>query len=64
VAADGRLYLTDEYGTVCVLKAGPEYELLAKNSMDQICMATPAIAGRTMYVRGRNHLFAIGQGGD
>jgi outer membrane protein assembly factor BamB len=64
VAADGRLYFTDEYGTIFVVKAGPEYELLAKNSMGEICMATPAIAGKTLYVRGRRHVFAIGQGGD
>jgi outer membrane protein assembly factor BamB len=64
VAADGRLYLTDEYGTVFVVKAGPRYELLAKNSMGEVCMATPAISGKTLYVRGRRHLFAIGQGGD
>jgi outer membrane protein assembly factor BamB len=45
VAGDGKIYFTSEEGTVFVLKAGPEYELLEQNEMGEICMATPAISG-------------------
>lgn len=61
VACDGRLYFTDEYGNITVIKAGPEHEILAANPMDEICMASPAIANKTLYVRARHHLFAIGK---
>jgi len=59
VAADGKLYLTSEDGDIFVLRAGESFELIAQNSLDEVLMATPALAGGTMYVRGRRHLFAI-----
>ena len=44
IASDGKLYFSAESGEVYVVKAGPEYELLAQNDMDDIIMATPALA--------------------
>lgn len=63
VAADGKLYLADEYGNVHVVKAGPEYELLKTNSLQESCLASPAISGSLLFVRTIGHLFAIGKGG-
>ena len=60
VAADGKLYLSGEDGDVFVVKAGPQFELVARNRMGQPLMATPAIAGRMMLVRGERELIAIG----
>jgi len=61
VAADGRIYLSSEDGDLFVVKSGRTFELLAKNSMGEPLMATPALAGGTMLVRGEKHLFAIGR---
>ena len=61
VACDGRLYFSDEYGNINVIAASKEYKFLAVNPMGEICMATPAIANKTLYVRARHHLFAIGR---
>ena len=61
VAADGRIYLSSEDGDVFVVRAGRTFELLAKNPMGEPLMATPALAGGTMFVRGEKHLFAIGR---
>lgn len=61
VAAGGRLYLASEDGVIHVVKAGAEFELLASNSMDEPLMATPAIAGGALIVRGANQLFSIGR---
>jgi outer membrane protein assembly factor BamB len=61
VAADGKLYLSGEDGDVFVVKAGPQFELLARNPMGQSLMATPAISGGMMLVRGEHELFAIGR---
>jgi len=60
VAADGKLYLTSEDGDIFVVKAGPAYELLAKNAMGQVIMATPAISSGVIILRGLKDVFAIG----
>jgi outer membrane protein assembly factor BamB len=59
VAAAGKLYFPSEDGEIFVVKPGPAYELLATNPMGEVLMATPALAGNTLYVRGLKHLFAI-----
>lgn len=59
VASDGRLFFTSELGDVFVLKAGPEFEILAKNPMGEICMATPAIVEDGIYFRTQSHLVKI-----
>jgi outer membrane protein assembly factor BamB len=61
VAADGRLYLSGEDGDVFVVKAGPKLEILGRNPMGQPLMATPAISGGMILVRGERELFAIGR---
>ena len=60
IASDGKLYFSSENGKVYVIAAGPGYKQLAVNDMDDICMATPAISGDTLFVRTRRHLYALG----
>jgi outer membrane protein assembly factor BamB len=60
VAADGKIYLPSEDGDVFVVNAGPKFEIAGKNAMGEPLMATPAIAGKTMYIRGERTLFAVG----
>ena len=60
VAADGKLYFVSEDGDVFVVKADTKYELLARNSMGEVVMATPAIGGKMLVIRGQTHLFGIG----
>jgi len=59
VAADGKLYFASEDGDVFVVKAGPEYELLARNPMGEVLMASPAISDGLLIVRGQRHVFGI-----
>jgi len=59
VAADGKLYFSSEDGNIYVVQAGPEYKLLAKNPMKDVCMATPAISGNTLYFRTQHYLIAV-----
>ena len=61
VAAAGRLYFTAEDGEVHVVRAGPEFELLAVNDMGETCMATPAISEGVLFWRTRSHLVAVGE---
>ncbi|MGH9658837.1 MAG: PQQ-binding-like beta-propeller repeat protein [Bryobacteraceae bacterium] len=60
VAAGGSLYFTSEDGEIFVVRAGAQYELLAANPMGEVLMATPAIAGGMLIVRGQKHVFAVG----
>jgi len=60
VAADGHIILSSEDGDMFVVAAGDAFSIVGKNPMGEPLMATPAIAGGTLYVRGEKHLFAIG----
>jgi outer membrane protein assembly factor BamB len=59
VAVADRLYVTNEDGHTYVLAKGREYKLLGENELGETVMATPAISGDVLYIRGRKHLFAI-----
>lgn len=59
VAADGRIYMGSEDGDVFVVKAGPKFELLARNAVGEPIMASPAIAKGMLIVRGEHSLFAF-----
>ena len=61
VISDGRLFASSEDGEIFVVKTGAAFEVLGQHSMGEPLMATPAIAGGTMYVRGQKTLFAIGR---
>jgi outer membrane protein assembly factor BamB len=63
VAADGKLYLPSEDGDVFVVRAGPTFELIARNAMGQPLMASPAISEGVLFLRGEKDLFAVGQAG-
>jgi outer membrane protein assembly factor BamB len=59
IAADGKVYLTSEEGNVFVVKAGPTFQLLSKNALKDICMATPAISKNTLFFRTQHCVIAI-----
>ncbi len=61
VAADGKIYFTSEEGEVYVVKAGPEFKVLATNRMGEVCMATPAISEGTLFFRTQGNLVAVGE---
>jgi outer membrane protein assembly factor BamB len=61
VAADGKLYLSNEDGEILVIGAGDKFTHIATNSMGELLMATPALSQGVMYVRSSQSLFAIGK---
>jgi outer membrane protein assembly factor BamB len=61
ILAAGKLYITSEDGDIYVVKTGAQYELLSKNPMGEPVLATPALVGDVLLVRGAKHLFAIGE---
>jgi outer membrane protein assembly factor BamB len=61
VAADGKIYLSNEDGEMLVIAAGEKFNHLATNSMGELLMATPALSDGVMYVRSSASLFAVGR---
>ena len=60
VTADGKLYFTGELGDVFVLRVSPDFEVIACNRLDGLCLATPAISEGLIFFRTTEHLVAIG----
>lgn len=58
-AYDGKIFCLSEDGDTFVIQAGPEFKLLGKNSLDDFCMATPAIAGDSLLIRTATKLYRI-----
>jgi outer membrane protein assembly factor BamB len=59
VYAGGRIYFASTRGTVTVIAAGREYRELAVNEFDEPFLASPALSGKTLYLRSRGHLYRI-----
>jgi outer membrane protein assembly factor BamB len=59
-AYNGKIFALSEDGDTYVIQAGPEYKLLRKNSLNEMVMATPAVAGRSLLIRTATKLYRIG----
>jgi outer membrane protein assembly factor BamB len=59
VAGDGKIYVSNQEGEVTVLKASPEWEILAINHLDDEIFATPAIDQGRIYLRTRGTLYCF-----
>jgi outer membrane protein assembly factor BamB len=63
VLAEGRLYITSENeGLTTVFAAGPKFEILAENPLDDYCLASPAVSDGQIFIRTDKFLWAIGKG--
>jgi outer membrane protein assembly factor BamB len=62
VAAKGRVYVLGRDGTCLVLKLGPKLEVLATNKLADKTDASIALAGKELFVRGRQYLYCIAEG--
>ena len=60
-AADGKVYLLSEDGHTFVIEAGDKYVELAKNSLDEMSLASPALAPDTIFLRTQTRLYRIGR---
>jgi outer membrane protein assembly factor BamB len=61
VLAEGRLYFTDDDGVTYVLKAGPAYQLMSRNPLNDECYSSPAVSSGRIYVRTLHYLWCIGK---
>jgi len=59
VAADGKIYLSNEDGGIAVVAADRTFRHVATNDMGEPIMATPALSRGVLFVRTMNSVFAI-----
>jgi outer membrane protein assembly factor BamB len=59
IAAAGRVYFFGREGKTAVVKPGPTFEPLAENKLEGTLIATPAVAGKSLFIRTDTHLYRI-----
>ncbi len=59
IESEGHVYFCNQEGLCTVLQAGGEYKELAQNHLDAGCMASPAVAGKALFLRTATHLYRI-----
>lgn len=61
VGAGGKVYLAGRNGAIVVIKHGPEFEILAENTLDDGFDASPAIVDNEIFLRGYKNLYCIAE---
>ena len=57
--ADGKIWLFSEEGKTSVITPGKSFQLLTENQLGDGFMASPAIAGKSFFLRSRTHLYRV-----
>ncbi len=60
LAAEGRIYFLNTSGLCTVVSASDRFEKLSENQLGEGTLASPAVAGGKLYLRGRKALYCIG----
>ena len=61
VLAEGKIYITSENeGLTSVYRAGPKFELISENPLNDYCLSSPAVSQGQIFIRTTGHLWAIG----
>ena len=59
VTANGLVYFLSDKGIMTVVKAGPEFEVVARSDIGEDMRASPAISNGQMFLRGVKNLYCI-----
>lgn len=57
--ADGRIYYFSREGKITVLQPGRKFKALSVSHLGDGFMASPAVAGRSLFLRSKSHLYRI-----
>jgi outer membrane protein assembly factor BamB len=61
VLADGRIYVTSEDGLTSVFAAGPAFQVIAENAVDEYTLSSVAVSNGQIFLRTEKHLYALGK---
>ena len=61
IGVKDRIYITSESGISYVVKQGANFEILAKNTLDDGNFASPVISGDNLFIRGFQYLYCISE---
>jgi outer membrane protein assembly factor BamB len=61
VAANGLVYFLNDRGTMHVVRAGPQYQLVAENEIGEATFASPALSDGQIFLRTDAHMICIGK---
>lgn len=62
VLAGDRIYILNQSGDCIVVKASPQFEQLAANSIgNEMCNASVAVSGGEIFIRTHKHLWCVGK---
>lgn len=59
---NGFVFCLSEDGLTYVVKAGSKFEVVATNPLDELCLASPAIAGDKLLIRTASKLYCLTEG--
>jgi outer membrane protein assembly factor BamB len=63
-AFNGRLFCLSEDGLTYAIQPGPEFEILERNPLDELCLSSPAIARDKLLIRTASKLYCLSEGAE
>ena len=61
ILADGKIYVTNEDGLTSVVRAGPKFDIIAENDLEDYTLSSPAVSDGQIFIRTDKALYVIGQ---
>jgi hypothetical protein len=55
------VYFLNDDGVMHVVRAGPKFDLVARNELGEKTYASPALSGNKIFLRGFKNLYCIGK---
>jgi hypothetical protein len=59
IAIGNRLLFLDEEGTTVIVEPGAAYTEVRQNTLDEMSLASPAVAGDALFIRTESRLYRI-----
>ena len=53
--------MTNEEGVTTVMRAGPKFEVLAENNLEDYTLSSPAVSDGQIFIRTGQYLYCIGK---
>ncbi len=58
-AYNGKIFAVSEDGDTFVMQAGPQFKLLGRNALNEMTLASPAVANGSLFIRTASKLYRI-----